>query len=161
MDESNLAGSTGLAFKTQIMNALTPNDFIRTIRSFSDGLVSSLNDLRGIDAHFKSNLILPAKFLLYFGGVIICVSITLRAMPHFIGTLQQFGPIFSFGDFFASLSAGCLLLLVGVFLFVYQFRAEAVKAAAVVETTNEVAKGLVAVLGPDKPKVDTAKHSLG
>ena len=152
MDEPNLAGSTGLAF----MNALTPSDFIETIRGFSDGLVSSLDNLRRIDANSKSNLILPAKLLLYFGGVIICVSITLRATPHFIGPPEQFGPIFSFGDFLASLSAGCLLLLVGVFLFVYQFRAEAVKAAAVVETTNEVAKGLVAVLGPDKPKLDTA-----
>jgi hypothetical protein len=158
MDESKIAGPTGAALETQITNALTPSDFIQTIRGFSDGLVASLGNLRSLEASSRSNLIVPAQMLLYFGGIVICVSIILRAVPHYIGAFPQFAPIFSFGDFLASLSAGCLLLLVGVFLFVYQFRAEAAKVAAVVETTNEVAKGLVAVLGPDKPKVEPAKH---
>jgi len=130
---------------------LAPSDIVEIIEGFRAGLTSTLKQL----SPPTGSLIWPAQVLIYFGGIIVCISIVLRALPHFYSVLQ-----FSFGDFLACLIVGTLLLLTGVFLFVYQFRAERLNAVAVVQTvaqtTTDVATGLVASLGPGKPRVGTA-----
>ena len=122
-------------------------EFDRVMRAYSEGLMASLTKLSALDYKSKASLIVPGTFLLILGGLLVLASFVVRALPG----LHLWGQ-FSTGDFLGSLAAGCLLLLTGVFLFLYQYRTEQL-GGAVVESTTEVAQGLVAVLGPDMPRV--------
>jgi hypothetical protein len=111
--------------------------------ALTTSLARSLAELEIQPPDLSTNLGVPGRFLLFLGGAVIFIPIALRVVPTL---LTKFYPY----DFIASLCAGCILELAGVFLFVYQYRAEEAKTTAVVNTTERVTRGLVAILGTDK-----------
>lgn len=121
----------------------SPLEVARLMEVITGGLLNSLNDMQRYDRTQPSTLWLPARILFFFGNGLILASFCLRIFPRLLQTL-------SFDDFLAALLAGCVLLIISVFLFCYQYRTEQSKTTAVINATQQVANGLVATLGRPK-----------
>jgi hypothetical protein len=130
-----------VATKPEPTLQLSPHgETVRMMGALTTSLARSLAELESQRPDSRTNLGVPGKLLIFLGGAVIFISIALRVIPTLLSS----------NDFIASLCAGCILELAGVFLFVYQYRAEQAKTTAVVNTTERVTKGLVAILGTDK-----------
>jgi hypothetical protein len=140
---SRNAASDQQAGSQYIPGTSSPVEVARLMEAITDGLLGSLNQMRRYDHTLPQTLWLPARILFFFGQGLILASICLRIFPKIFQTL-------SFDDFIASLLVGCVLLIISVFLFCYQYHTEQSKTTAVAKATEQVSKGLVATLGQPK-----------
>jgi hypothetical protein len=125
----------------------TGSDLAGAVTVVTNGLVSSLKDFQSFQRFSpgpKSDLILPGRILTYLGMTMLLVSTGRRFLSFPYYQIE-------FRDFVAILIVGAALLLVGVFLFVYQYRTEHAPVVGIVDTAKEAARGLIAHRGPDTP----------
>jgi hypothetical protein len=121
----------------------SPDELVTMNKAIIAGFTDSLTRLQRRDYDASMNLNFPATILFYPGTGLIILAIFLRVV-------LAFKSYFSVWDLLAVLVAGFLLLLVAVTLFCIQYRGEKSGSATAVKATEEVAKGLVATLGPTK-----------